>query len=153
MLTVRLKLSKFWNSFPEVNIHWHFYGSECFILGTGGNLAIAAFFFFPVFKNLLKKFYWSIVDLQCYVSFRYTAKWISCTYIHSFLRFFSHIGHCHRCLVAKWCPTLCDPLDCSFHGIFQARILEWVAISFSIEPMSPALAGGFCTAEPPGKPI
>ena len=45
------------------------------------------------------------------------------------------------------------------HGIFQARILEWVAISFSkdlpdlgIEPMSPALAGEFGTTEPPGKP-
>ena len=34
-------------------------------------------------------------------------------------------------------PTLCDPMDSSplgssVHGIFQARILEWVAISFSI---------------------
>ena len=34
------------------------------------------------------------------------------------------------------CPTLCVPMDCSLpessvHGIFQARILEWVAISFS----------------------
>ena len=34
------------------------------------------------------------------------------------------------------CPTLCDPTDCSLpgssvHGIFQASILEWVAISFS----------------------
>ena len=34
------------------------------------------------------------------------------------------------------CPTLCDPVDCSLrgssiHGIFQARILEWVAMSFS----------------------
>ena len=34
------------------------------------------------------------------------------------------------------CPTLCDPMDCSppgssVHGIFQARILEWVAIAFS----------------------
>ena len=33
-------------------------------------------------------------------------------------------------------PTLCDPMDCSppgssIHGIFQARVLEWVAISFS----------------------
>ena len=40
------------------------------------------------------------------------------------------------CLVAKSWPTLCDPLDCSsprtsVHGILQARILEWVAISFS----------------------
>ena len=38
--------------------------------------------------------------------------------------------------VAQSCPTLSDPMDCSLpgssvHGIFQARILEWVAISFS----------------------
>ena len=37
--------------------------------------------------------------------------------------------------VAQLCPTLCDPVDCnlpgsSIHGILQARILEWVAISF-----------------------
>ena len=37
--------------------------------------------------------------------------------------------------VAQSCQTLCDPMDCSppgcsVHGIFQARILEWVAISF-----------------------
>ena len=37
--------------------------------------------------NLFQNFYWSIVDLQCYVSFRYTAKWINYTYtcIHSFV--------------------------------------------------------------------
>ena len=39
-------------------------------------------------------------------------------------------------VVTQSCPTLCDPVDCSLpgssiHGIFQARILEWVAISFS----------------------
>ena len=39
-------------------------------------------------------------------------------------------------LVAQSCPTLCDPMDHSppgspVHGILQARILEWVAISFS----------------------
>ena len=38
--------------------------------------------------------------------------------------------------VAQSCPTLCNPMDCSLpvssiHGIFQARVLEWVAISFS----------------------
>ena len=38
--------------------------------------------------------------------------------------------------VAQSCPTLCDPVDgslpgSSVHGILQARILEWVAISFS----------------------
>jgi len=51
--------------------------------------------------------------------------------------------------------AFCDSMDSSppgssVHGIFQARIVEWVAISFSrgssrprIEPGSPALAGGF----------
>ena len=38
--------------------------------------------------------------------------------------------------VAQSCPTLCHPMDCSppcssVHGIIQARILEWIAISFS----------------------
>ena len=41
-----------------------------------------------------------------------------------------------RSEVAQLYPTLCDPMDCSLpgsaaHGIFQARILEWAAISFS----------------------
>ena len=38
--------------------------------------------------------------------------------------------------VAQLCPTLCDPIGCSLpgssvHGIFQAKILEWLAIPFS----------------------
>ena len=41
--------------------------------------------------------------------------------------------------VSQSCPTLCDPMDCSppgssIHGIFQARVLEWGAIAFSVEP-------------------
>ena len=40
------------------------------------------------------------------------------------------------CVLAQSCLSLCDPTDCSplgssVHGIFQARILEWVAIFFS----------------------
>ena len=33
--------------------------------------------------------------------------------------------------VAQLCPTLCDPMDYTVHGILQARILEWVAYHFS----------------------
>jgi len=45
-------------------------------------------------------------------------------------------------LVAQSCPTLWDPMNCrlprsSVHGILQARILEWVAISFSRESSWP----------------
>ena len=41
-----------------------------------------------------------------------------------------------RVLVTQSCPTLCDPMDCrppgsSVHGNLQARILKWVAISYS----------------------
>ena len=45
-------------------------------------------------------------------------------------------------LVAQSCSTLCDTMDCSppgssVHGILQARILQWVAISFSRGPSQP----------------
>ena len=44
--------------------------------------------------------------------------------------------------VAQLCPTLCNPMDCNLpgspvHGIFQARVLEWVAISFSRRSSQP----------------
>jgi len=61
-------------------------------------------------------------------------------YLHSFYKdavrlLFYSLGY-HSFVVAKLCPTFCDHVDCSLpgssvHGTFQARILEWVAISFS----------------------
>ena len=68
-------------------------------------------------------------------------------------------------LVVQSCLTLCDPRDCSppdcsVHGISQARILEWVAISSSRDfpnpgiepaltsPVSPALQADSLPAEP-----
>ena len=53
--------------------------------------------------------------------------------------FWNHLNlNCY--LVAQPCLTLCDIMDCSppdssVHGIFQARTLEWVAISCSIKPI------------------
>ena len=61
------------------------------------------------------------------------------------------------CLAAQWCPTLCDPMDCSppgssVHGILQARTLEWVTMPFSRGSSPPRdwtlvsrTAGGFFT--------
>ena len=69
------------------------------------------------------------------------------------------------CLVTKSCPTLCDLMDCSppgssVYGISQARILEWVAISFSRKSSRPrdltrvsCVAGSFFTAESLQMPI
>ena len=44
----------------------------------------------------------------------------------------------HENEVTQSCPTLSDPIDCSLpgssvRGIFQARVLEWVAIAFSVD--------------------
>ena len=72
---------------------------------------------------------------------------------------------------AQLCLTLCNPMNCnppgtSVHGILQARILEWVAISFSKWSSQPRdriqvsrIAGGFFTnwatrdTQPPGQAI
>ena len=52
--------------------------------------------------------------------------------------------------VAQLCPTLCDPMDYTVHGILQARIMEWVAFPFSRGSSQPRgqtqvshIAGGF----------
>ena len=39
--------------------------------------------------------------------------------------------------ITQSCLTLCDPMDCTVHGILQARILEWVANPFSRESSQP----------------
>ena len=61
--------------------------------------------------------------------------------------------------VTQLCPTLCDPMDYTVHGIFQARILEWIAFPFSrdlpnpgIEPRSPTWQADSLLSEPQGKP-
>ena len=67
-------------------------------------------------------------------------------------------------IVTQSCVRLFATMDCSLpdfslHGILQARILEWVAISFSrdlpdpeIGPRSPTLQADSLHFEPPGKP-
>ena len=61
--------------------------------------------------------------------------------------------------VAQSCPTLCNPIDYTVHGILQVRILQWVAFPFSrgsSQPRDrthfPHISGRFLPAEPPGKP-
>ena len=68
------------------------------------------------------------------------------------------------CLLTTLCPTLCDHMDYNppasvVHGISEARILEWVSISFSRVSSQPrnqtcvsCIAGVFFTTEPSGKP-
>ena len=63
-------------------------------------------------------------------------EWLSLSHSHSFehntVTQYEWVSE-----VAQSCPTLCDPMDCSLQGssvheIFQARVLEWVAIYVSI---------------------
>ena len=69
-----------------------------------------------------------------------------------------------KVLVAQLCLTLCNTMDCSLpgssvHEIFQARILEWVYISYckgSFQPRDQtcifSIGRQSLTSEPPGKP-
>ena len=57
--------------------------------------------------------------------------------------------------VAQSCPTLSDPVDCSLpgssvHGIFQARVLKWGAIAFSISTLNAAIKHNKDTKEGSG---
>ena len=60
--------------------------------------------------------------------------------------------------IAKLCPTLCDPMDYIVHGIFQVRILEWVAVPFSRRSPQPrdqtriSCTADSLPAEPQAKP-
>ena len=68
-------------------------------------------------------------------------------------------------LVTQSCPTVCDPINCSLpgssvHEISQAKILEWLYISFSRESSWPrsgtwfsCIAGRSFPPEPPGKKV
>ena len=56
-------------------------------------------------------------------------------YILTIIKICIHNTYC--CLIAKSCPTLYYPIDCAHQAslsmrFFQARILEWIAISFSL---------------------
>ena len=58
------------------------------------------------------------------------------------LNMFNSQGEKYLCVNAQLCLTLCNPMNCSLpgsyiHGIVQARILEWVAISFSRRSSQP----------------
>ena len=55
--------------------------------------------------------------------------------------------------VTQSCPTLCDPMEYTVHGVLQARTLEWVAFPFSRGSAQPRgrtqfshIAGGFFTS-------
>ena len=90
---------------------------------------------------------WKKLVVYQYVNFLLDPKWnevmcldkytITYTWVHThFLMPFVRVLWMKWSEVAQSCPTLCDPTDCSLpgssvHGIFQARVLEWVAISFS----------------------
>ena len=136
--------------------------------------------------SIFKNFYWTRINLQSCVSFWCTSKWINYTYtyIPSFFIYFSNIGHfrvlsrgsCARqwkwkcsslnfqLFVTPWTVAQEAPLSTEVKNSV-ARILEWVAISFSrgssqprdspdpgIKPGSPALQADSLISRPPGKP-
>ena len=84
----------------------------------------------------------------CFRSKKYTHHSHSNFHILSKTHTHANMWHTYKCMQTQWrwvyifqkqlkvkvtqsCLTLCDPMNYTVHGILQARILEWVAISFS----------------------
>ena len=79
--------------------------------------------------------YYSLVKFYCrdldIIRQKLAVNWVYFVKMNKELKFIASESE-----VAQLCPTHFDPMDCSspgssFHGIVQARVLEWVAISFS----------------------
>ena len=94
------------------------------------------------------------LNIQQQTGFKLGKEYIKAVYCHpAYLTYMQSAV----CLVTPSRPTLCDPVDCSppgssVHGILQARILEWVVISFSSGSSQPRdrtwvsrISGGFFT--------
>ena len=84
-------------------------------------------------KDGLVIYFFNVHTVVWTLKWLYPQKWGMCVCLHKkiYLVYKSDDSE-----VLQLCPTLCNPMDCSLpgssvHGIFQARILEWVAISFS----------------------
>ena len=66
-----------------------------------------------------------------------TGKTIAWYDLNSWKFAWQEIPYLVKVKVAQSCPTLCDSMDCTVHGILQARKLEWLAIPFSRESPQP----------------
>ena len=94
-------------------------------------------------KNILKKCDVSLLLLLICIRYfitsgkiRSSKKHLKLATIHTVSKNKTHLTALVRLSVTQSCLTLCYPMDCSppcspVHGILQARILEWVATSFS----------------------
>ena len=89
---------------------------------------------------------WKALDWECFRwHLQQFTEWIYLLPIVQFYR--------SEVKVAQLCLTLCDPMDYTVHGILQARILEWIAFSFSRGSSQPRdgaqvshIAAGFFTS-------
>ena len=74
------------------------------------------------------------LDMEQQTGSKYGKEYIKAAFCHP--AYLTYMQSESESEVSQSYPTLCDPMDCSLsgssvHGIFQARVLEWIAISFS----------------------
>ena len=129
---------------PSVHTFDILYAYICKWIDTGTDI-FTPYMLFTVLLFSLSNMSWTSFPLKnCLILFNYMLL------VHAVVRLLSHATTCYYmllymllvhafgtccCSVAKLCPIFFSPVDnslpgSSVHGFFQARILEWVAISF-----------------------
>ena len=140
---------------PSCPFYWHIVADSsllwslvflclyfCVVISSFSFLILLIWFFSPFFLMSLANglSIWSIFlknQLLVLLIFCYSLLCFFFIYFcPNFYDFFPSTNPESESEVAQSCPTLGDPMDCSppgssIHGIFQVRVLEWVAISFS----------------------
>ena len=116
-----------------MNLHWHIIVKYLSLL-LGSFLVL---YILPVWTNVEWHIHYYNIMLDVLTALKSS---LLCLFIlritHQPWTHWSFYHICEMSEVAQLCPTLCDHMGCSppgssVHGIFQARVLEWVAISFS----------------------
>ena len=109
------------------------YFSRIRLLATPWTAAYQA----PLSTGFSRQEYWTGLPLPSPHLHNESLRNFSCSLLFMFKHFWKKLN-CNevKIEVAPLHPILCDPMDCSLscssiQGIFQARVLEWVAISFS----------------------
>ena len=107
--------------------------THCLLIPAFSPLAVKVIINRCIFITIFTLIFQLILYLFFIIFFPFVVWWflLYYAYVLFLLIFVTLLYVLNLWFYTQSCPTLCDPMDCTVHGILQARILEWVAFPFS----------------------